>query len=1005
MLSNARGSHVSPGVFTEEVNVKYAVENLGSTTVGLAGETLKGPAFELIPVKIWTDYVRMFGSTSPAKFKATGLPKYELPYIAESYLKASKSLLVCRVLGLSGYDAGKAWALKVKSGEKTYLAGILRSKGEYKEPSKTGCETTIETTIFFVDKIELVDYEGFVLNYNCTENGDLAAEKSNVSDASKVTIKCYAADNSVIASYSVSLNPADSDYICSVLGTTPAEVSTSKIYVENFYDNAYAELDDVEIVKNEGISAGNSNLSDYYSTYRTPVTPWIVSALTPNNDAPQVKRLFRFVTISDGADANTEVKVSIEKVNPDAGTFDVVIRDYSDIDSNPTVLEKFSNCNLNLGDSNFIGMKIGTADGDYELKSKYVYVELYDDAEALANQVPCGFLGYPMFNNVFDGVDVIPVSYNKRYEDSVRAKKQYFGFSSRTGFDNDILTYKGNVEENSIRYETFDNKGLINDEFTKMYVLPKASEDSAEKVKVPYLFYEWEEKFKYVEEIEDATVTYVEKESVPVEGLTKASEKHIKVNGKFYSLQAGKNAFVRAETPGEDGYAAYEEIAFADISKNPEKKTKVCVCRYFTKISEVISKSFDDVKYLGNGFHLDSRFASLGQEVSVDGDSGYRFDCVGVDNVVDKKSPMIGSDSLMEDTIYEDINLRKFTVLFYGGFDGWNIHESKRTTADRYNAYKMGTPKAENKTIRNFSDSSFVGKANTSDYYAYLMAYRQFANPEKSDINLFATPGIDYVNNTLLVEDVLDMLTDPDDGRGGDALYIVTTPYKSENGSVYEINEVVSNAEDANVDSTYAATYYPWIKYYDSRAKQYIALPATKDVLRNMAEIDSKSYPWFAPAGINRGNVDCVKALSNTVLSEEDALYSASINTIKTFAKDGVKVWGNKTMTTEDIPANRINVRRLMLRVKKLISQACRSLVFEPNDNTTKKQFLSIVEPILDDVVTNRGITAYKIVVDDSAEARDRHELPALIKIKPTPSLEYIPLTFRITPEGAKFED
>ena len=1005
MLSNARGSHISPGFYSKEIDVKYAVENLGSTTLGLAGETLKGPAFEPKAIKSWSDFVRVFGSTSPAKFKGTGLPKYELPYIAESYLKASRSLLVCRALGLSGYDAGKAWALKVSVDNKYYLVGILRSKGEYKEPSKTGCSTTTETTSFFVDKIQIADYEGSELNYNCTEDGSSKPESKPVTDPSKATIKCYNGEK-LVASYSVSLNPADSDYICSVLGTSPSEVSASKIYVENFYDNAYEELNGAVIVKTEGDDEGVGSLNDYFSAYRTPVTPWIVSALTSNNEAPQVKKLFRFVTISDGADANTEVKVSIEKVNPDAGTFDVVVRDYSDIDSNPTILEKFSNCNLTLGDSNFIGMKIGTVDGDYELKSQYICVELSGDVEALENQVPCGFLGYPMFNHVFSGTEVVPVSYNKRYENAIRAKKQYFGFSSRTGFDNDILTYKGNVLESEPRYVEFDNNGVsIEEGYTKKYALPEASDSSVENVKVPYAYYEWEEKFKYVEEIEDAAVGYIEKESVPVEGLTKTSEKHIKVNGKFYSLQAGKNAYVMVGAPKEAEYAQYVEVSDHDLGKRQEGKDKVCLCRYYNKKTEEVSVAFDNVKYLGNGFHLDSRIGELNQKMTVDGERGYAFDCVDADNIVDTKSPMIGSDELMKDTIYEDINLRKFTVLFYGGFDGWNVHESKRTTADRYNAYKMGTPKAENKTIRNFSDASLVGKANTSDYYAYLMAYRQFANPEKYDINLFATPGIDYVNNTLLVEDVLDMLTDQDDGRGGDALYITTTPYMSESGSVYTIDEVADNVEEANIDSSYAATYFPWVKFYDSRAKQYIALPATKDVLRNMAEIDSKSYPWFTPAGIDRGTVDCVRAMTNTVLADEDTLYGANINPVKTFAKDGVKLWGNKTLYTEDTPLNRINVRRLMLRVKKLIGQACRILLFDPNDDTAKKKFLSIVEPILDDVKTNRGIYDYRIVVDDSVEAGDRHELPALISIKPTPTLEYIDVTFKITPEGASFDE
>jgi hypothetical protein len=109
-------------------------------------------------------------------------------------------------------------------------------------------------------------------------------------------------------------------------------------------------------------------------------------------------------------------------------------------------------------------------------------------------------------------------------------------------------------------------------------------------------------------------------------------------------------------------------------------------------------------------------------------------------------------------------------------------------------------------------------------------------------------------------------------------------------------------------------------------------------------------------------------------------------------------------MYSKDTPLNRVNVRRLMLRVKKLIEQACKVLIFEPNDMSVREQFLGLVNPILSDIRANRGITDFKIDVDNSKEAIDRHELPATIWIKPTPTLEYIDLTFVITPEGASFE-
>ena len=102
MISDARGGHVSPGVYTEVRDITYSTKSLGITTLGVAGETLKGPAFQPISIASWTDFTDYFGGTSPIKYKGTNYPKYELPYVAKSYLEESKQLEVVRVLGLSG---------------------------------------------------------------------------------------------------------------------------------------------------------------------------------------------------------------------------------------------------------------------------------------------------------------------------------------------------------------------------------------------------------------------------------------------------------------------------------------------------------------------------------------------------------------------------------------------------------------------------------------------------------------------------------------------------------------------------------------------------------------------------------------------------------------------------------------------------------------------------------------------------------------------------------------
>ena len=426
----------------------------------------------------------------------------------------------------------------------------------------------------------------------------------------------------------------------------------------------------------------------------------------------------------------------------------------------------------------------------------------------------------------------------------------------------------------------------------------------------------------------------------------------------------------------------------------------------------------DNPKFLSHGFHLDSRLDSKNggiSSITVDNESGYEFDCVNTNSRTNtlSEAPIIGTEDEMYGSIYENTNLRKFTVFFYGGFDGWDVYRDKRTNTDEYKMSKykgyINLGSGDGYSFNKIKDPSAL-KLNengiTSDWYAYLSGIRQFANPEETDINVFATPGIDYVNQKLLVEEAIEMIEE----ERADSIYVITTPDKPSGASdmvddMYNAEEAVYNLEDTEIDSNYACTYYPWVKYEDVDNNQYIYLPPTKDAVRNFAQTDNTSYSWFAPAGINRGSVDCVRAHFITKLADEDTLYEGRINPVKTFAQDGVKIWGQKNLQINESQLNRISVRRLLLRIRKLIAISCLGLIFEPNDATVKQSFLTTVTPILDNVRSNRGVSDYRIEVNDTIESRERRELPCKIYIKPINALEYITIDFIVTPEGVSFDD
>ena len=917
MISDARRGHVSPGIYTEEKDVTYSVKSLGITSLGLVGETLYGPAFENIEIKNWSEFVDYFGGTSPEKFRGSGLPKYELPYIAKSYLEESQRLNVVRVLGLSGYHAGPYWAVKDEQGNAIV---ILRSKMSYGKNSENICEESQENPTALVTNVSISAYEEALFNANCEGTGTSANKLSG-----ETYFQLVVTTKNQTYKYNVTLEPNHPNYIYNVLsnradGTTP-------IYVEAVYESARkgkisqtlvtgntttttteyfavsnetsattdgqttytytltaAKEEDAKdkCVKVTGltkesttytsttqitsayvscdITVPNGLFDDYCEGYRAAQTPWIVSDATVTNSNGKVatmKKLFRFITISDGDAANFQVKVSIEKIDPKYGTFDVVVRDFNDVDSAPVVLERFTKCNLVNGDAGYIAFKIGTSDGGFVAKSKYILVEMAD-GEDLSNSVPAGFLGYTMPK--YNGENVLDIAYNTEFKPEIKAKKQYFGFSDISGIDSDVFAYKG---------------------------------------------------------------------------------------------------------------------------------------RFF----------YDKKEHTTKGFHMDSSIDSS-TTVWIDGVSGYSFTSVSAKKVTaDPYTPRIINADYMNDTIYKDIKVRKFTVCFFGGFDGWDIHRDVRTNGDAYKASKYnvnGSTLFSN--IVNVNSElnlplNLPSTAITTDYYAYLAGYRVFANPQDVDINLFATPGINWYDNTLLTEEAIDIIEDAEDGRGGDALYIMAAPISVDAG------EVADAFAETEINSSYACTYAPWVMYYDSSNKRYLDLPVTKDVVRNMAATDNNSYPWFAPAGIERGNVNCIKANYKTTLADEDELYENRVNPVKTFAQDGVKIWGNKTAYNVESPLNRINVRRLMIRVKKLVTNAAKNLIFTQYDDTLEKQFRGLIDPILAEVKSNRGISDYRIITEVTPETKDQHILPAKILIKPTPALEYISISFVVYPESVSFDE
>jgi hypothetical protein len=219
------------------------------------------------------------------------------------------------------------------------------------------------------------------------------------------------------------------------------------------------------------------------------------------------------------------------------------------------------------------------------------------------------------------------------------------------------------------------------------------------------------------------------------------------------------------------------------------------------------------------------------------------------------------------------------------------------------------------------------------------------------------------------------------------------------------IADATTQAQSRN--TSYAASYWPWVQTQDPDSGQNVWVPASTMIGGVYAFNDTVAEPWFAPAGINRGGLSTViRAAQKLSQSNRDTLYTGKVNPIATFPGTGVVVYGQKTLQTAASALDRVNVRRLLIALKSYISQVAQNLVFEQNTIATRNQFLSQVNPYLESVQQRQGLYAFRVIMDDSnntPDVIDRNELIGQIYIQPTKTAEFIYLDFNILPTGATF--
>ena len=219
------------------------------------------------------------------------------------------------------------------------------------------------------------------------------------------------------------------------------------------------------------------------------------------------------------------------------------------------------------------------------------------------------------------------------------------------------------------------------------------------------------------------------------------------------------------------------------------------------------------------------------------------------------------------------------------------------------------------------------------------------------------------------------------------------------------INTVTTQA--GAFDSSYAATYWPWLQSIDPNTAQSVWSPASVFIPGVYAFTDASSDPWFAPAGLIRGALgNVIRAERKLTSGNRDTLYEANVNPIATFPGSGTVVFGQKTLQKRASALDRVNVRRLLISLKDYIVQVSDNLVFEQNTISTRNSFLSQVNPYLESVQQRQGLYSFKVVMDatnNTPDVIDRNELVGQIYLQPTKTAEFIILDFNVLPTGVEF--
>jgi hypothetical protein len=1032
----------SPGFFDQEIDVSGGKTTSTGIPAGIVGTSERGPAFVPVTFGSFAEFESRFGKLDSKRFG---------PYAVQKWLDNRTACTYVRVLGAGANETathiGATRSAGTVNNAGFVISGSLSSDTSL--PGSAGCVQFIvaahnavanETAGFpiFTDNASVINanqinlVRGVVLmatgtrlqllNNNAFYSGIASASydvaKVGAIGGSALTsakyfkmvlsssLSTYGNDESKpgIRILSASLDPNDGAYIGKVLNTDPLRFQQEGhlLYLDYAVEHDLAPVIStstatVAVLSGSSAVSTTSGLSttpfetlfgQYNTRYTTPRTSPFISQ--PFGEAEF--DLFHLETLDDGAYANEKFKVSIAGLHASTnekdpfGTFELQIRSFDDSDTSSAILERFPNCSLNPKSDRYIARLVGdkkvrfdfdqedpnerrlVVTGKYPNVSQYVRIVMNEQVEKgliPKSALPFGFRGIPVLktsDTLTDrGSSVLTLG--SEVLGALGSRRMVGGAApTLSGSIVPPLPYRVKVTRGAVAGSGFlGNPGSI-------------------------------------ERVDGRFYWGVKTDPVPVDSTT---DSVLGITNAVLNANvgAGINPLVRAYTKFQ-GIEKLDTLVTGSgrdvFNNNKFTLANVALYNAATSLSDVITQ----VTASANQHMLQTAYVRNGTP----NPTTYTVSDGTITNRITFASLIAKSSALFN----RFTEYHKFTNIFYGGFDGVNILDADQAGfKDRALSSDTGGKNVAGASLGLATSVAGSGRLN-NQVYSVQKAVDIITNPVSSRINVLAIPGI---RDSFVTDHAAEAAK-----AYGLAMYVMdVVEYDKDSNRIYDdsaarsnVAKTISQFETRQIDNSFVAAYFPDITMEDTTNNRVVQVPASVAALAALGFNDKTQQVWFAPAGFNRGSLEFVKNVENRLSAvDRDSLYDARINPIATFPRSGFVIFGQKTLQIAQSALNRINVRRMMLDVKRRIGKLGLEMAFEQNNAETRATFVNNAIKELTFVQAAQGIEKFRVICDESnntASDISQNRVRGRIEVVPTRSVEFIGVDFIIANNGVTFE-